>query len=91
MPGLETFAWPPGVLLAQRRPQLRQLLGAVLEHTEDRLPIGNVERDDPGFAVVRVFKAFGGLDELGLAKAGGEVEDGSVGYRDPCKPHSPSG
>ena len=64
---------------------------AVLEHTEDRLPIGNVERDDPGFAVVRVFKAFGGLDELGLAKAGGEVEDGSVGYRDPCKPHSPSG
>jgi hypothetical protein len=75
------------VLRQQRRPQLRQLLGAVLEHAEDRLAVGNVERDDPGFAIVGAFEPFGGVDELGFAEAGGELEDGFVGDRDSCEPH----
>src|SRR5688572_25276791 len=85
--GLETLALPPDVLLEQRRAQLEQLLGAVLEHPEDRLAVGNVERHNPGFAVVGALEPFGGVDELGLAKAGGEPEDGSVRDRDPCEPH----
>ena len=75
------------MLLRQRRPQLGQLLGAVLEHAEDRLAVGNVERDDPGFAVVGAFEPFGGLDEFGLAEADGEVDDRSVSDRYPCEPH----
>ena len=68
-------------------PQRQQLLGALLEHAEDRLSVGDVERDDPGFAVVGAFEPFGGVDELGFTKAGGELEDGLVGDRDPCEPH----
>ena len=49
---LETFVLPPDVLLQKRRPQIEHLLGAVLEHAQDRLSVGNVERHDPGFAVV---------------------------------------
>ena len=53
-----------------------------------RLPVVNVERDDPGFAVVGAFEPFGGVDELGLAgRLGGEPEDCLVGDRDPCEPH----
>ena len=57
------------MLLKQRRTQLQQLLGAFIEHAEDRLPVGNVERHDPGFAVVCAFEYFGGVDELGFAEA----------------------
>ena len=55
----------------QRRSQLQQLLGTILERAEDRLPIGDVERDDLGFAVVGAFEDLGGVDDLGLAEAGG--------------------
>jgi hypothetical protein len=48
---------------ARASPQLRQLLRAVFEHTEDRLAVGNVQLDDPGFAVVGAFESFGGGDE----------------------------
>ena len=34
----ESFALSPNVLLDERRPQLQPFLGAVLEHSEDRLP-----------------------------------------------------
>jgi hypothetical protein len=54
---------------------------------EGRLAVGDVERDDPGFAVVGAFEPFGGGDELGFAEAGGELEHGLVGDRDPCEPH----
>ena len=46
---------------------LRQLLGAVLVHTEDRLPVVTVERDDPGLGVEGAFEQPGLLDELGFA------------------------
>jgi hypothetical protein len=32
-------------------PAVPAVLGTVLEHAEDRLSVGNVERHDPGFAV----------------------------------------
>ena len=60
----EPFALQPDALLEQRCPQLQQLVGTVLEHKEDRLPIGNAERDDSGFAVVGVFELFCGVAEL---------------------------
>ena len=75
------------MLLQQRRPQLRQLLGAVLEHPQDRLAVGIVERDDPGFAVVGAFEPLGGDGEFGFAEAGGELEDCTVSDRYPCEPH----
>ena len=68
-------------LPAAASPALHQLVGALLEHTQDRLPVGDVERDDPGLAVVGAFEPLGGVDELGLAKAGGELEDDLVGDR----------
>ena len=58
------FALPPDVLLEQRGPQLQQLLGTLVEHTQDRLPVGHLERHDPGLAVVGAFEPFGGVDEL---------------------------
>ena len=66
---------------------LEHLLPAVLEHAGDRLTVGNVERDDPGVAVVGAFEPFGGIDELGFAEAGGELEHGFVGDRDTCESH----
>ena len=59
--GLEPFALQPDGLLQQGRPQLEQPLGTLLEHPEDRLSVGHVERDDPGFAVVGAFEPFGGV------------------------------
>ena len=47
----------------------------------------NVERDDPGFAVVGALEQFGGVEELGVVEGGGELEDGLVGDRNPCEPH----
>ena len=63
----EPFALQPNALVQQRRPQLEQPLGTLLEHPEDRLPVEDVECDDPGFAVVGAFEPFGGVDELGFA------------------------
>ena len=55
------------VLLEQHSAKLCQLVGAVLEHTQDRLAVGNVERDDPGFSVAGAFEPLGGEDEFGSA------------------------
>jgi hypothetical protein len=37
----EPFALPPDVLLQQGRPQLEHVLGALLEHAQDRLSVGD--------------------------------------------------
>ena len=50
-----------------------------------RIAVGNVERNDPSFAVVGAFEPLSGVDEFGVAEADGEVEDGSVGDRDPWR------
>ena len=70
------------MLLQQRRPQLQQLIGAVLEDANDRRPVGDVERDDPGFAVIGAFE-FSAVSTSSVAEAGREPEDGLVGDRDP--------
>ena len=68
---LEPFGPPPDGLLQQRRPQLQQPFGALLEHTQVRLAVGNVERHDPRFAIVGMFEPFGGVDEPGFADTAG--------------------
>ena len=57
---------------------------------KDRLPVGNVERDDPGFAVVGAFEPFGGVDEFGFAEVAARWRTacrrpGSL--RAPTRPH----
>lgn len=44
--------------------------GQSAKHAEDRLVVGNFERDDPGFAVGGAFEPFGGGDELSFAVRG---------------------
>ena len=40
-----------------------------------------IERHDPGFAGVGAFEQLGGVDELGFAEAGCELEDGGYSGR----------
>ena len=53
--------------------ELEELVVALRQHAQDRLAVGDVERDDPGFAVVGAFGWFGGFDELSFAEAVGET------------------
>ena len=78
----ESLPLPPDGILQQRRPQLEQPLGTLLEHAQDCLSVGDVERDDPGSAVVAAVES--SAVELRRREPRRSPRAGQSGERDPA-------
>jgi hypothetical protein len=85
----ESFAHPPLVLAQENAAELREPIGRIVEHADDRLPVLDLEGDDLALCVLSGLKRFSGHVEAGVAEQAGELEHLRVGHRNP-REHHPS-
>jgi hypothetical protein len=85
----ETFRQSPFLFEQQNASKLRKPVRAVLEHAQDRFPVGDRQRHDVAFVVVGVLERFGSVVNAFRAEALRQLEYESVRDRETGEEHQP--
>ena len=78
---LQLFALAPHVLLQEHGAEFGEFVGPVFEHAQDRLPVGDLERDDARLARPGALECACRLVETRLAESARQLEHETIRHR----------